>query len=535
MTCDSQNTVQAAKDLTRDIDELLDAGGFNVKGWVSNAVLNDEEQQGEVVLVHDPLNDTQKVLGTVWNPQQDKFSFKVKLGHTDISESDETRLRIARTIFFSDSRVTLAWIQGQPRTYKPFVSCRVSEIQSNSDPSNWLHCPTAMNVADDLTKGISAEEVNGRWLNGPVFIQLPEEQWPMETGIPDRKEIDKERRQVKIVCPVAVSKPLFDCKRFSKWKRVIRITSYIKRFIQNCQIKCGRNERNQQPEVGPLTNQELENAEEYWLKQMQSNLLKRLPRGDFKTLSPYKDDRNILRVGGRVDPTLVSYDERRPALLPYDHHLSTLIVCDAHETSHSGVATTVAKIRRKYWVIKAHRIAKVVKQRCTTCRKLEAKVETQLMATLPPCRLQPCTPPFLYSTMDYFGPINVKVGRNKTVKHYGVVFTCMNTRAIHCEIAVDASTMELLQVLRRFFSYRGYPKVLLSDNGTQMVGANNELKLMIEGWNKDQLEEFCAARGMKWQFITPLAPHQNGCSEAIVKSVKQAMKKAISDALLTPF
>ena len=50
-----------------------------------------------------------------------------------------------------------------------------------------------------------------------------------------------------------------------------------------------------------------------------------------------------------------------------------------------------------------------------------------------------------------FGPINVKVGRNKTVKHYGVVFTCMNTRAIHCEIAVYASTMELLQVLRRFF------------------------------------------------------------------------------------
>jgi hypothetical protein len=60
-----------------------------------------------------------------------------------------------------------------------------------------------------------------------------------------------------------------------------------------------------------------------------------------------------------------------------------------------------------------------------------------------------------------------------------------------------------------------------------MVGANNELKLMIEGWNKDQLEEFCAARRMKWQFITPLAPHQ--------KSVKQAMKKAIGDALLTPF
>ena len=132
---------------------------------------------------------------------------------------------------------------------------------------------------------------------------------------------------------------------------------------------------------------------------MQSSILRRLPKGDFKSLYPYNDDKGILIVSGRVDPTLVSYDDKRPALLPHDHHLSTLIVCDTHEACHSGVAATVAKIRRKYWIIKAHRIAKRIKQRCTTCRKLEAKVETQLMAALQPSRLQPYTPPFLYSTM----------------------------------------------------------------------------------------------------------------------------------------
>ena len=90
----------------------------------------------------------------------------------------------------------------------------------------------------------------------------------------------------------------------------------------------------------------METAEEYWLKQMQSNLITRLHKGDFKTLSPFKDDRDILRVGGHVNPTLVSYDDKRPALLPHDHHLSTLIIRDAHESCHSGVAATVAKIRR---------------------------------------------------------------------------------------------------------------------------------------------------------------------------------------------
>ena len=130
---------------------------------------------------------------------------------------NETRLQIVRIIFFSDSRVVLTWIQDQPRRYKAFVSCRVSEIQSNSDPADWFHCPTTMNVGDDLTKGISANEVNGRWFNGPKFLQLPEDQWPMETSAPDKKEVDKERRRVEIVCPLTIAKPIFDPKRYSKW------------------------------------------------------------------------------------------------------------------------------------------------------------------------------------------------------------------------------------------------------------------------------------------------------------------------------
>jgi hypothetical protein len=95
--------------------------------------------------------------------------------------------------------------------------------------------------------------------------------------------------------------------------------------------------------------------------------------------------------------------------------------------------------------------------------------------------------------------------------------------------------MELMQVLRRFFSYRGYPKLILSDNGTQMVGAENELRLMIKGWNVKQLKEFCAERSIKWKFTTPLAPHQNGATEAMVKTIKTALKKAIGDAVLAPF
>ena len=434
----------------------------------------------------------------------------------------------------SDSRVALAWIQGPSRSYKPFVSSRVGEIQSNSEPSNWSHCPTKHNVADDITRGITIEEMNGRWLKGPEFLQTDEALWPVEKGSPDSIEVNKERRKIQIACPVTVSEPILNCEDFSSWRRLIRVTAYVKRFCQNLRSKLKRVDCNQKGNVGPLNASDIEDAEEYWLKFAQSGLSQKMQRGDFKTLTPYADENGIIRVGGRVDPSLLSYDNTRPVLLPYKHWISTLVTRQAHQYGHSRVAATTAKCRRKYWIIRGHNVSRIVKRQCTFCREFVAKVETQLMADLPSCRLQPYTPPFHHTACDYFGPIKVKLSRNKTAKHYGVIFTCLNTRAVHCELATDASTMDFLQVLRRFFSYRGYPKLMISDNGSQMVGAERELHDMIKGWDGNQLKEYCADRGMKWQFTTPLAPHQNGCSEAIVKSTKSALKKAIEEAILRP-
>ena len=157
------------------------------------------------------------------------------------------------------------------------------------------------------------------------------------------------------------------------------------------------------------------------------------------------------------------------------------------------------------------------------------------MADLPSCRVSPCTPPFHYTSCDYFGPFHVKMGRNKKTKHYGIIFTCLNTRAVHLEMAIDCSTMEFLQALRRFIAIRGQPAQFLSDNGTQFVGAERELREMVKGWSERELKDFCAEKRVEWKFVTPGAPHQNGCAEAMVKSCKYALKRAIGDHELTPF
>ncbi|XP_014675134.1 PREDICTED: uncharacterized protein LOC106815221 [Priapulus caudatus] len=218
-----------------------------------------------------------------------------------------------------------------------------------------------------------------------------------------------------------------------------------------------------------------------------------------------------------------------------DQWISLLITRHMHEIGHSGVASTTGKVRRKYWILQAHKLAKTVKYRCVKCRELEHRVEVQLMSELPGHRVAPFTPPFYSTACDYFGPFRVRITRNTTAKCYGVIFTCLNSRAVHLELATDCSTMEFLQVLRRFFAVRGRPAYLLSDNGTQFVGAERELRENIRGWDKQQLQEFCADKGTSWRFTTPAAPHQNGCAEALVKSCKSALKKAIGEQVLTSF
>ena len=308
---------------------------------------------------------------------------------------------------------------------------------------------------------------------------------------------------------------IIDCRKFSDWRKLVRVTAYVVRFVKNLKAKYeakGKEESAVDTRCDSLSPDELDAAEIYWALEAQRDI----------------------QVICRVDKAIISYESKHPILLPHKHWIS-LLISPMHQNSHLGVAATAAKTRVKYWIQRVHDLAKLVKLKCVTCRELERKSESQLMSDLPTERLLPFTPAFYVTSCDYFGPYSVKVGRNKTAKHYGVLFTCLNTRAVHLELAVDYSAMEFIQVLRRFFAIRGQPAKLLSDNGTQLVGAERELREMIEGWDVKQLQEYCSEKGVEWKFITPSSLHQNGCAEALVKSCKIALKKAVGDQIFTPF
>ena len=445
---------------------------------------------------------------------------------------EESRFQFKETFIFTDSAIVLAWVRGKVRRYKPFVSSRVGEIQSQTDPAQWKHIPSRHNVADDVSRGIGVTELSGRSQSGPEFLCLPEEQWPQSEPEPNQEEVEKECRKTLNLGAVVFSPTIVDSNRFSSWKKLVRVIAWVLRIKKKFLAKLKKTNESQMRQ-GPLSAQELEEGRKHVIRHAQKNLQSRLLNNEFKMLSPFVDDEGIIRVGGRVDKAMVSYETKHPVLLPHDHVISRLIIQEAHRCGHPGVATTVARTRTNYWIVRGHDLAKAVKYKCVLCREMEPKTETQIMADLPQHRIAPNSPPFHYTSCDYFGPLTVKIGRNKTTKYYGVIFTCLNTRAVHLEIATDYSTMEFNQTLRRFFSIRGYPAMMISDNGTQLVGAQRELRQMIEGFAA--LREYCADKGMQWKFTTPGAPHQNGCAEALVKSCKSALKKAMGNHTLTPF
>ena len=151
---------------------------------------------------------------------------------------EESRIRFQSVKFFTDSTITLAWLQSLSHSFKPFVSSRVGEIQSNTDPSQWRHIQGEVNVAGDVSRGIRVKDLNGRWSNGPEFLQLPEELWPQETMKPVPEE-DMQRRQVKVVCKVHVKKveQAIDPKKFSSWRNLIQVTARIQRLAKKIRLR----------------------------------------------------------------------------------------------------------------------------------------------------------------------------------------------------------------------------------------------------------------------------------------------------------
>jgi len=155
-----------------------------------------------------------------------------------------------------------------------------------------------------------------------------------------------------------------------------------------------------------------------------------------------------------------------------------------------------------------------------------------MMASLPWFRVQPHLPPFAHTGVDLFGPFEVTIFRRK-VKRWGILFTCLNSRAVHLDMTYTLETDSFICALDRFRHSRGTPANLYSDNGTNLVGAHNELREGIARLDQAKITSSLANKGIQWQFITPATPHHGGAWERLVRSAKQALRFVLNQQTLT--
>ena len=126
------------------------------------------------------------------------------------------------------------------------------------------------------------------------------------------------------------------------------------------------------------------------------------------------------------------------------------------------------------------------------------------MGPLPQVRLRFTFRACDQTAVDYAGPFTTIQGRRRhRLKRWLCVFTCFSTRAVHLEVAWGLGTDSFLNALTRFTTRRGVPKEMVSDNGTNFVGAVNELKELVGQLDKDKIQRTSAQKGMKWKFNPP--------------------------------
>lgn len=249
------------------------------------------------------------------------------------------------------------------------------------------------------------------------------------------------------------------------------------------------------------------------------------------------DQEKLIRLQGRLANADIGQDQKYPYILPASATLSKRLMEEAHHnTMHGNLQLSQQYIRDRYWIVGLRSAMKNVIHHCVKCARYRQQTSKQLMADLPPDRVQ-LSRPFAYCGVDYAGPVRIKArsGRGAYVEELGymALFVCLAIKAVHIEVVADATTQTFLAALDRFIARRGNVKGMRSDNASYFVCAVKELEMAIQQWNHKELHAEIIKRGITWRFNTPLAPHQGGIWEANIKAFKYHFKRALGDTILT--
>ena len=434
----------------------------------------------------------------------------------------EHDIKMDSVTHWTDSMTVLRWLHAAHKKQQVFVANRVGEILDQSTVDEWRHVKGSMNPADIGTRGVTLEQLReSEWLNGPAWLQDEPENWP------EQQLVEHEDEQT---WTIASRESILDWTRFSQFKRLLNMLVYCRRI---------KNKRR-----GPLMPDELNSAELTILQlsqresypELYEKLIKssgKPAKNDLAKLCPFLDKQGTIRLKGRLNKSMLPDETKHPILLSAKHPAIILFLRQAHvDNHHEGTEHVRNILQQQYWITGLRNALRRIKYSCVQCRKAASQPFQPHMADLPKERVQQNVYPFSNTGVDYFGPFEVTFFR-KTVKYWCCLFTCLVTRAVHIEVVNGLDTDACMMAITRFMARRGKPLKIISDNGTNFVGAAREFKECFGQWNQDALSEILAKQRVVWQFNPPGAPHFGGIWERLVRSCKKSMIAILGSRRLT--
>ena len=449
----------------------------------------------------------------------------------------ELSIKLDSVFYWTDSLTVLQYLSNDNLRLKRFVENKVNFILNYSTSSQWNHVPSKQNPADLVSRGATVDTLatSRLWNSGPEFLstnEIPGQPTCLSLEVTDEEVKPRARVLLSLEEPSPTDEVMESTSQWYKLKCRIAYLLKYKEYLMKKSVD--RKE---------VSVHDLKVAESCIIKFLQKKyfsgeierikLNQNLPKNSLlKRLSPILDEDGIVRVGGRLCNADLDFERKHPVILPGKTHVVELLMRDTHvKVGHMGKDAMLCHLRAKFWIIKGNSIARKIVHECLSCRKYHGMPGRQLMADLPSQRVNSSKVAFSSVGIDFFGPFYVSVGR-RTEKRYGVVFSCMTTRAIHLEIAHSLNTDSFVNSLRRFICRRGNIEQVFCDNGSNLVRGQKELKLSIDEWNKQKLDDFFKQKNISWSFNPPSASHFGGHYERQIRSVRKILWSVLSEQKL---
>lgn len=113
---------------------------------------------------------------------------------------------------------------------------------------DWAHCSGEQNPADIGSRGELASRLkeNELWWWGPAWLSGPKEGWPVSEFGETPQSVDEERKVNVAVAGVTTTSGIstvIEISKYSRLGRLLRVTSWLKRFLYNLRSTAKGTER----------------------------------------------------------------------------------------------------------------------------------------------------------------------------------------------------------------------------------------------------------------------------------------------------